>query len=139
MEPTRKSYPSDVSDAERELLAPYPALVRADAPQRVHGLRAVFDVLRYVVQTGCQWDYLPYDFPPHGAVYQQARRWPAAGGFEAAAHGRRAVLRLAAEREVGPSAVVFDGRTIQSTAGGGRGTAATGGGTGRRCMWRWTP
>ena len=45
MTATRKSYPSDVSDAESEFLAPYLTLLRADAPQRVHDLRAVFDAL----------------------------------------------------------------------------------------------
>ena len=38
--------------------------------------------LRYVVRTGCQWRFLPHDFPPWTAVYQQARRWVAAGVFE---------------------------------------------------------
>src|ERR671917_105165 len=39
--PTRKPYPTDVSEEEWAFVAPYLALVRADAPQRVHDLRAV--------------------------------------------------------------------------------------------------
>jgi hypothetical protein len=39
--PTRKPYPSDVSDEEWAFVAPYLALVREDAPQRNHELRAV--------------------------------------------------------------------------------------------------
>lgn len=112
---TRKTYPSDVTDDEWAFVAPYLTLMREDAPQRDHRLRDLFDGLRWVVKTGAQWRYLPGDFPPWYAVYQQARRWLAAGCFEAMTHDLRVVLRVAAGRDPRPSAVVLDGRTIQST------------------------
>ena len=121
MRTTRKSYPSDASDAEWEFLIPYLTLMREDAPQRDYSLRDVFDAVRYVVKTGCQWDFLPHDFPPWTAVYQQARRWVAAGVFEEIAHDLRMILRLVDEREAQPTAVILDGRTLQSTPeSGGR-------------------
>src|SRR5262245_39280235 len=121
MSKARKLYPSDASAAEWEFLAPYLTLMREDVPQREYPLRDVFDALRYVVRTGCQWDFLPHDFPPWTAVYQQARRWVAAGVFEAVAHDLRMILRMVAEREAQPTAAVLDSRTIQSTpASGGR-------------------
>lgn len=117
----RKTYPSDVTDDEWAFVAPYLTLMREDAPQRGHRLRDLFDALRWLVRTGAQWRYLPGDFPPWHAVYQQARRWLAAGCFEAMTHDLRVVLRLAAGRDPRPSAVILDGRTIQSTpASGGR-------------------
>jgi transposase len=115
MSTTRKPYPSDVSDAEWQFLVPYLALMREDAPQRDYPLRDVFDAVRYVVKTGCQWDMLPHDFPPASAVYQQARRWLAAGVFEEITHDLRMILRMVDEREAQPTAAVLDGRTIQST------------------------
>lgn len=115
MNATRKSYPSDVSDDEWEFLLPYLTLMRDDAPQRSHDLREVYDALRYVVKTGCQWRMLPHDFPDWTVVYQQARRWIDAGAFEQAAHDLRIILRLVHEREGQPSATIFDGRTLQST------------------------
>jgi transposase len=115
MNPTRKSYPSDCSDEEWAFVAPYLTLMREDAPQREHALRDLFDAVRYVVKTGCQWRYLPGDFPPWSAVYQQGRRWTAAGVFEDMARDLRVVLRLAAEREPDPTATVLDSRTVQST------------------------
>jgi transposase len=51
----RKSDPSDVSDGEWESLLPYLILMREDTPQRVHALRDLFGVIRYVVKSGCQW------------------------------------------------------------------------------------
>jgi len=120
MSKTRKSYLSDTPDGEWEFLAPYLTLMREDAPQRDYPLRELFDALRYVVKTGCQWRFLPHDFPPWSAVYQQARRWVQAGSFEAAAQDLRVVLRLALEREPQPSAAILDARTVQSTPESGQ-------------------
>jgi transposase len=121
MSTTRKSYPSDVSDAEWEFLLPYLTLMREDAPQRQHALRDLFNAVRYVVKTGCQWRFLPHDLPPWIAVYQQARRWLQAGVFEDIAHDLRMIARLVAEREAQPSATILDARTLQSTPeSGGR-------------------
>lgn len=115
MNTARKSYPSDVSDAEWEFLLPYLSLMREDAPQREYPLRDLFNALRYVVRTGCQWRYLPHDLPPWTAVYQQARRWLQAGVFEQIAHDLRVITRFLNERNLEPSAAILDGRTLQST------------------------
>src|SRR6195952_6186623 len=78
MTSSRKAYPSDVSDDEWALVAPYLTLLREDAGQREHSLREVFNGLRYVVKTGAPWRWMPNDLPPWEAVYQQAQRWLAA-------------------------------------------------------------
>src|SRR5215213_5015051 len=111
----RKRYPSDVSDDEWGFVAPYLALVREDAKQRTYALREVFNGLRYIVKTGGQWRWMPHDLPPWPVVYQQARRWLAAGVFEAMLHDLRALLRLAQGRRAAPTAAIFDSQTLQST------------------------
>lgn len=115
----RKSYPSDVTDDEWEFCAPYLTLMTTDAPQREHSLQDVFDALRWLVRSGAPWRYLPGDFPPWEAVYQQTQRWIKAGCFEAMVHDLRALLREAQERKAQPSAVVLDARTVQSTVESG--------------------
>jgi transposase len=112
---TRKSYPSDVTDDEWAFVAPYLCLMRDDAPQREHDPRDVFDGLRYLVRTGAPWRYLPGDFPPWAAVYQQTQRWIKAGCFELIVQDLRELLRTAAGRTAQPSAAIFDGRTVQSS------------------------
>jgi transposase len=111
----RKPYPSDVSDEEWAFVAPYLALVRADAPQRRHDLREVFNALRWLARTGAEWRLLPHDFPRWEVVYQQTRRWLTAGVFEAMVHDLRLLLRVAAGRSGQPSAAILDSRTLQST------------------------
>lgn len=113
------SYPSDVSDEEWLFCAPYLCLMREDAAQREHPLRELFNALRYMVRAGCPWRMMPNDLPPWAAVYQQTRRWIAAGCFEDMAHDLREILRLAAGKQAQPSAVILDGRTLQSSCESG--------------------
>jgi transposase len=111
----RKPYPSDVSDDEWALVAPYVTLITADAPQREHSLREVFNGLRWIVRAGAAWRLMPHDLPPWHTVYQQSQRWLTAGVFAAIVHDLREVLRVAQGRNAQPSAAIFDSRTRQAT------------------------
>ena len=115
MTSSRIGYPSDVSDEEWALVAPDLTLLRADAGQRAHSLREVFNGLRYVVKTSAPWRWMPNDLPPWEAVYQQAQRWLAAGCFEQLADDLRALLRLASGCSPEPSAAILDSRTLRSS------------------------
>jgi transposase len=116
----RKAYPSDVSNEEWALVAPYLTLMTEDAPQREYPLREVFNGLRYIVRTGAQWRWMPHDLPPWHVVYQQSQRWIKAGVFESLVHDLRAVLRIAEGRKESPTAAIIDSRTLQSTPESGR-------------------
>jgi transposase len=111
----KTGYGSDVTDEEWAFCAPYLTLMTEDAPQRKHGLREVFNAVRYMVRAGCPWHMIPNDFPPVSSVYQQTQRWIAAGCFESMAHDLRKLLRMLAQRAANPSAAILDGRTLQST------------------------
>src|ERR1700728_3172736 len=78
-------------------------------------MRALFNAVRYMVRAGCPWRMIPNDLPPWQAVHQQAQRWIKAGCFEAMGHDLRQVLRMLADKKEEPSAVILDGRTLQST------------------------
>ena len=110
-----RRYPSDVPDDEWTSAAPYLALVREDAPQRRHDLRRTSDASCYVVRTGVPWRYLPGDFPPHDAVFQQAQRWSKAGVFDKMAADLRALLRVLAGRGTQPTGAVIDSRSTPSS------------------------
>jgi transposase len=117
--PNRRPYPSDVSDEEWEFVAPYLSLLPQTAAQRRHELREVFNALRWMVRAGAPWRLLPVHFPPWEAVYQQTRRWIAAGCFEALVHDLRLLVRAAAGRRPQPSAAIVDSRPLRSTVESG--------------------
>ena len=105
----RKAYPSDVSDDEWALAAPYLTLMSEEAPQRRHRMREVFNGLRWLARSGAQWRMLPNDLPPWSAVYQQTQRWLKAGVFEA---------WLANDALKGPNGLlVQDGKLIVASFG----------------------
>lgn len=66
---------------------------------------------------------LPHNFPPGTAKSQQARRWGRRRIFARKARVLRALLRVAAETNTPPCAVILDSHTVQPTpAHGARGS-----------------
>ena len=134
----RKPYPSDVSDEEWNFVAPYLALIDEHSPQRRHSLREVFNALRWLARSGSPWRLLAHDFPPWPAVYQQFRRWQAAGCFEALVRDMRAIIRAAQGRQEQPSAVILVGGPCKAAAkvAPARATTGTSDARAAKCTWR---
>jgi putative transposase len=74
----RKSYPSDISDAQWAILEPllltFENRVRPGPPREVD-LREVVNTLRYLDRTGCQWAFLPHDLLPKSTAYDYFAKW----------------------------------------------------------------
>ena len=75
--PTRKLYPSDMSDAEWAIIEPKLPSPKGFGHPREVNLREILNAIFYVQRTGCQWEMLPHDFPPHQTVYKYFRKWHA--------------------------------------------------------------
>src|SRR5271168_4037581 len=75
---SRKSYLTDLSDAQWALLEPlllaFENRVRP-GPEREVELREVVNTLRYVNRTGCQWALIPHDLLPKSTVYDYFVKW----------------------------------------------------------------
>jgi putative transposase len=73
----RRSYPTDLTDAEWEIVRcfiPEPVwLPNLEEPK--YSRRDIVDAIFYRERTGCQWRYLPHDFPPWKQVYEYYRKW----------------------------------------------------------------
>jgi transposase len=114
--PFPTTYPSDLTDAQWERLAPL--LVEATRrgpgrPRRV-ALRAVFNAVLYLKQTGCGWRYLPRDFPPRSTVHYYFAQWTADGTFQAALNRLREATRRRQGRAEQPTAAIIDSQTVKS-------------------------
>ncbi|MFJ3308458.1 transposase [Streptomyces sp. NPDC086549] len=76
----RQSYPSHLSDEAWELIRP---VITASKGQHrsVSGhegryeMRGIVNAILYQARVGCQWRYLPRDFPPYTAVCYYFGRW----------------------------------------------------------------
>src|ERR1700688_1269424 len=69
-----QSYPSDVTDAQWALIEPRWPVYPGGRPRKTN-LRDVVDAIFYLVRTGCQWRYLPKDFPPKSTVWRYFDEW----------------------------------------------------------------
>ena len=77
--PTRKAYPSDLSDAEWAVLQPLLPKSKGFGHPRTVDLREILNGIFYVQRTGCQWEMLPHDLPPYTTVYGYFRLLAAKG------------------------------------------------------------
>ena len=66
---TRRAYPTDLTDKQWNLLEPLLPGAKPGGRPREADLREVVNALLYLNRTGCQWEFLPHDFPPPGTVY----------------------------------------------------------------------
>src|SRR3712207_9527696 len=57
-------YPSDLTDAEWALVAPFIPPAKRGGRQRTVDVREVLNGIFYVLATGCQWRALPQELPP---------------------------------------------------------------------------
>jgi transposase len=111
-------YPSDLTDAQWELLRPEAERVMAELRQAagrpmVHDLRAVLDAVFYVVRNGIEWRAMPVDFPPWDAVYAFFQRWSQRGLPQQLVDRLRHRLRVRARRDAQPSAAVIDSQSVR--------------------------
>ena len=68
-----------MSDAGWALLAPLLPAARPGGRPRTTDIRAVINVIFYLLRTGCQWRLLPREFPAWGTVYHYFRMWKNSG------------------------------------------------------------
>jgi putative transposase len=74
--PTRKPYPSDLTDAQWTMLEPLipAAHTQHGGHPREVDMREVVNTLLYLNRSGCQGDMLPHDLLPKSTVYDYFAR-----------------------------------------------------------------
>ena len=71
----RKSYPSDISRKQFEIIKPILESARKKTKPRTLDLYDIFCAVLYVIKSGCQWRMLPNDFPKWQIVYKYFCIW----------------------------------------------------------------
>jgi putative transposase len=112
----RKAYPSDLTDAEWEILAPFIPEVSEEATVPTVSRREIVNGILYVLRSGCPWRLLPNDLPAWGTVYYYFRVWRIAGIWDQALEALRQQKRQKQGRDQEPSAAVIDSQSIKTSA-----------------------
>jgi len=111
----RKPYPSDLTDAQWQLVQPFLAAAKPGGRPRKTDLREVVHAIVYLNREGCTWRALPHDFPPWRTVYEYFAAWKRDGTWDELNGALRRQLRVAAGRPHTPTTASIDSQTVKAT------------------------
>jgi transposase len=109
-------YPSDLTDAQWQIIAPHlpPERPGRRGRPRIWPRRRIIEAILYLDRTGCAWRYLPADFPPWQTVYGYFAAWRDDGTLARLHDVLRAQVRTAAGRKPQPTAAVIDSQSVRA-------------------------
>jgi putative transposase len=111
-------YPSDVTDEQWPLIEPHLPAARPGGRPRKTDLRDVVDAIFYILRTGCQWRYLPIDFPPRSTVWRYFDRWRSDGILDTIHDRLRRQVRAAEKPHHPRTTASVDSQSVDTTSGG---------------------
>jgi putative transposase len=115
----RKRYPSDLTDAQWQVLQPLIPAAKGGGRPRSVDMREVLNTLFYKARTGCQWDYLPHDLLPKSTVRDYFDGWQRNGTWPKLVEALRCQIRKAEGRQGAPRTAYIDTQSVKTTEMGG--------------------
>jgi putative transposase len=111
------TYPSDVTDEQWALIEPLIPGSSGGRP-RTTDMREVLDAIFYLLKTGCQWRYLPKDFPPKSTVWRYFDEWRHDGSLEKIHDRLRTRVRSQEKPGQPRTTASVDSQSVDTTCGG---------------------
>ena len=116
--PERRAYPSDLTDAQWQIIEPLLPSPKPGGRPRTTNLREVVNAVFYLSRSGCSWRMLPHEFPPWGTVHYYARCWRLDGTWERVMDALREQVRKESGRQATASAAIIDSQSVKTTEKG---------------------
>ena len=112
-------YPSDLTVAEWEILAPLLPPPAETGRKRAWDMRELMNAIFFVLRGGVPWRMLPEHFLPHQTTYRWFMRFRDDGTWKSLNHHLVMRDRERSGREASPSAAVIDTQSVKTTEAGG--------------------
>jgi putative transposase len=112
-----KQYPSDLTDAQWPLVEPFIPVYPGGRPRKTL-MRDVVDAVLYILRTGCQWRYLPNDFPPKSTVWGYFNEWRHNGTLERIHDALRERVRKQEKPGRPRRTASIDSQSVDTSSGG---------------------
>ena len=122
----KRTYPTDLSDAEWEILSQLIPPAKKGGHPRITSMREVCNGIYYHLKTGCAWQFLPRDFPPPSTVYNYYRKWQKKGVWEKMNQQLREKVRLASGKDKQCTVAIADSQSVKTTEKRGKYTVSMG-------------
>jgi transposase len=111
-------YPSDLTEAEWALVAPFVPPARRGGRKRGVNVREVINAIFYVLSTGCQWNALPKDLPPKSTAHDYFILLDRDGALQRIHEALYLMARELAGREASPTAAIIDSQSAKAAQKG---------------------
>ena len=106
------SYPSDLTDAQWAVIEP---LLPPGNKSAWHK-RSLVNAVLYIAKTGCQWRFLPKEYPPHSTVWSFFRRARDSGLWERLMDETVRMTRAKAGRKPSPTYGIIDSQSVKTVS-----------------------
>ena len=115
----RRSYPSDITREQYELIRYDLENFRKTTKPRDYDLYDILCAILYIVKEGCTWRALPHDFPEWNSVYSYFAMWSEKDKAGQSLLDRVladlvVMERLSHDREPNPTMLIVDSKSIQN-------------------------
>ena len=115
---TTHHYPSDLTDAQWSLIEPHLPPEPGGGRPRKTAMRDVLDAVLYITRTGCQWRYIPADFPPKSTVWRYFDRWRRDDTLDRVHDRLRRGVRTAEKPYHPRTSASVDSQSVDASSGG---------------------
>lgn len=115
----RKSYPTDLTDAQWQLIKPLIPPAKPGGRPRTLASREIVNAVIYALKSGCDWRMLPHDLPQWEIVYHYFQRWEKDDTWKKIHDVLRGKVRKRAGKKTQPTAAILDSQSVKTAKKGG--------------------